>query len=202
MTISIIGYSGHAYVSIETAICLGHQIDGYYDINELAVNPYKLTYLGMEDNVIQNNSLLFISIGDNLLRQRISNKLNLAQNFFASLVHPTAIVSVTTQISENVLIAAGAILNAQVNIGFGCIVNTGAIIEHECIIKSFAHIAPGAVLAGNIQIGERTFIGANAVLKQGIKIGNDVIIGAGSVILTDIPDNATVVGNPGRIIKK
>jgi acetyltransferase-like isoleucine patch superfamily enzyme len=36
---------------------------------------------------------------------------------------------------------------------------------------------------------------------KGIKIGTWAIIGAGAVIINDIPDNAVVVGNPGRIIK-
>ena len=33
-------------------------------------------------------------------------------------------------------------------------------------------------------------------------IGNNVKIGAGSIVLKDVPDNCTVVGNPGRIVKK
>lgn len=36
----------------------------------------------------------------------------------------------------------------------------------------------------------------------GVKVvGEDALIGAGAVIIKDIPDGATVVGNPGRIIK-
>ena len=52
-----------------------------------------------------------------------------------------------------------------------------------------------------VKIGKRSFIGANSVVKQGISIGKDVTIGAGSVIINNVPDNATVVGNPGKIIK-
>lgn len=33
------------------------------------------------------------------------------------------------------------------------------------------------------------------------KIGEWCTIGAGAVIIHDVPDGATVVGNPGRIIK-
>jgi acetyltransferase EpsM len=36
---------------------------------------------------------------------------------------------------------------------------------------------------------------------QGITIGKWATIGAGAVILSDVPDYATVVSNPGRIIK-
>ena len=92
-------------------------------------------------------------------------------------------------------------MNPLTTIEEGVIVNTNAIIEHECYLGSFCHVAPGVVLAGNVKIGKRSFIGANSVIKQGITIGNDVTIGAGSVILNDVPNNVTVVGNPGKIIK-
>ena len=36
--------------------------------------------------------------------------------------------------------------------------------------------------------------------NPGIKIGKWCTIGAGAVIIKDIPDGATAVGNPGRII--
>lgn len=34
-----------------------------------------------------------------------------------------------------------------------------------------------------------------------IKIGDGALIGAGAVITKDVPQNAVVVGNPGKIIK-
>jgi acetyltransferase EpsM len=58
-----------------------------------------------------------------------------------------------------------------------------------------------AALAGNVYVGEGTHIGLRASVIQGIRIGKWCTIGAGAVIINDIPDGATVVGNPGRIIK-
>jgi acetyltransferase-like isoleucine patch superfamily enzyme len=49
--------------------------------------------------------------------------------------------------------------------------------------------------------GELSFIGISAIIIQGIKIGKNVTIGAGSVVIKDIPDNAVVVGNPGKVIE-
>ena len=40
------------------------------------------------------------------------------------------------------------------------------------------------------------------MVKQQISIGENVMIGAGTVIIRDVEDNCTIVGNPGRIIKK
>lgn len=51
-------------------------------------------------------------------------------------------------------------------------------------------------------IGDDVEIYANAVVFGGITIGNNVKIGAGAVVNKDVPDNCTVVGNPGKIISR
>jgi len=35
----------------------------------------------------------------------------------------------------------------------------------------------------------------------GITIGENAVVGAGTVVTRDVPDNATVVGNPGRLMR-
>ena len=44
-------------------------------------------------------------------------------------------------------------------------------------------------------------IGTGSTILGGITINENVLIGAGTVVTKDIPENAVVVGNPGRIIK-
>ena len=44
-------------------------------------------------------------------------------------------------------------------------------------------------------------IGLGANIIQGVTVGENALIGAGTVVLRDVPPNAIVVGNPGRIIK-
>jgi UDP-2-acetamido-3-amino-2,3-dideoxy-glucuronate N-acetyltransferase len=44
-------------------------------------------------------------------------------------------------------------------------------------------------------------IGSGAVLLCGITIGADAMVGAGSVVTKDVPDGATVAGNPARLFK-
>lgn len=50
-------------------------------------------------------------------------------------------------------------------------------------------------------LGDNVSVYTNAVVFGGIRIGNNVRIGAGAVVNKDVPDDCTVVGNPGRIIK-
>jgi len=45
-------------------------------------------------------------------------------------------------------------------------------------------------------------VSAGAKILGSITIGDDSKIGAGSVVLKDVPSNSTVVGIPGRVVKR
>ena len=51
------------------------------------------------------------------------------------------------------------------------------------------------------RIGDNVEFGAYAQVLGGVKIGNNCKIGAMSVVLIDVPDGATAVGIPARIIE-
>lgn len=200
----LVGYSGHAYVVADAVIDIGLNIVGYSDKEKTTFNPYNLPYLGFEkdaDFIGWSREISFvIGIGDNNLRQKISNLIEEKGKIVQTIIDKTAVISKNVSIGSGTFINRNVSVNSLAKIGKNVILNTGCIIEHECILQNAVHIAPGAVLAGNVTIGERSFVGANSVVKQGVNIGKDVVIGAGSVIITDIPDGKKVVGNPGRII--
>ena len=198
--LKIIGYSGHSFVCIESAQSMGLKTVGYFDIKENLSNPYKLTYFGKDKNINKEDQL-FISIGNNSIREQVFKDTIKKNPLDVIIIHEKSIVSNSAFIGKQTLINAGAIINSNVLVGLGCLVNTGAIIDHECKIGNFSHIAPGATLAGNVIVGKNCFIGANSTVIQGVKIGDNVVIGAGTVVIRDVPDNSTIVGNPARIIK-
>jgi UDP-2-acetamido-3-amino-2,3-dideoxy-glucuronate N-acetyltransferase len=43
-------------------------------------------------------------------------------------------------------------------------------------------------------------IGANATVLPGVTVGENVMVGAGAVVTHDVPRNAVILGNPGRIV--
>lgn len=59
----------------------------------------------------------------------------------------------------------------------------------------------GNTSAGRPTIGNNVSLGANVTIIGPVHVGNNVTIGADSVVVKDVPDNAVVVGNPGRVIK-
>lgn len=51
-------------------------------------------------------------------------------------------------------------------------------------------------------LGNGVIVGAGAKILGNITLGDNVRVGAGSVVIEDVPENSTVVGIPGRIIKR
>lgn len=87
---------------------------------------------------------------------------------------------------------------------------TGVVIGETAVVGDDVMIYQGVTLGGvstskgkrHPTIGNHVVIGANASVLGNITIGNNVRIGAGSVVLKDVPDDCTVVGVPGMIVKK
>jgi maltose O-acetyltransferase len=50
-----------------------------------------------------------------------------------------------------------------------------------------------------VSIGRNTWIGGGAIILPGVSIGDDAVVGAGSIVTRDVPDGATVMGNPARL---
>ena len=50
-------------------------------------------------------------------------------------------------------------------------------------------------------LGNRVVVGTGAKVLGSIRIGDNVKIGAGSVVVHAVPDNSTVVGVPGRVVR-
>lgn len=193
----LVGYSGHSFPIIEALRSMNLSFNGYFEKVEKDKNPYHLNYLGDEKGyTFSTEDGVFVAIGDNKLRKKISEKLKDQVQLF-SIIDSSSIVR--SQINRlGIIVNAGAVIQPQCLIGEGVIVNSNAVIEHECIIENYVHIAPGAVLTGNVLVGENSLIGANATILPGIKIGKNCIIGAGSVVTRDIFDNSIVKGKPAK----
>jgi serine O-acetyltransferase len=100
----------------------------------------------------------------------------------------------------------------------GAKIGRGFFIDHGMgvVIGETTEIGDNCVLFHNVTlggtgkhkgkrhptIGDNVMIGTGAILLGPIKVGNNVKIGANTFILMqDVPDNTTVAGTPGKIVK-
>ena len=195
----IFGASGHGKVITELVANTNCKIEALFDD---APNSDNLGLIPIFDSlkIVEPSPevAIIIAIGNNQIRKNISSRFS-DYNFFSS-IHKTAFVSPSATVGIGTVVMLRAIINADAKIGNHVIINTAAIIEHDCSIDDFVHISPNVTLSGNISIGLGSHLGSGAIVIPGVKIGKWCTIGAGTVVINDIPDGATVVGNPGKII--
>lgn len=86
--------------------------------------------------------------------------------------------------------------------GISVVVHQKSVIGRNCSIGQLVTIGGGnSKYPGVPIIGDNVQINCGSIIFGGIAIGNNVIIGAHSVVNFPVPDNAVIVGNPGRIIR-
>lgn len=99
---------------------------------------------------------------------------------------------------------------AQIGKGFFIDHGNGVIIGETSIIGDNVTLYQGVTLGGTGKeqgkrhptIGNNVMISAGAKVLGSFKIGDNSKIGAGSVVLEEVPPNSTVVGVPGRVVKR
>src|SRR5271157_4342339 len=83
----------------------------------------------------------------------------------------------------------------------GVVIHPASIIGVNCLIFQQVTIGTGGPQPGAPTIGGHVDVGAGAKILGGVTIGNHARIGANAVVLQDVPEGATAVGIPARIIK-
>jgi len=95
--------------------------------------------------------------------------------------------------------------NADIAPGFvilhslGVVINTNVRAGRNLVI--YHNVTLGAERHKSPVLGDNVYIGAGAKVIGGVRIGSDVRIGANAVVTKDVPDGATVVGIPARIVR-
>ena len=115
-------------------------------------------------------------------------------------------------ISQRAARKTGIEIHPGATIGEGFFIDhgNGVIIGETSIIGNNVTLYQGVTLGGTGKetgkrhptIGNNVMISAGAKVIGSFTVGDNSKIGAGSVVLSEVPPNSTVVGIPGRVVKR
>lgn len=136
-----------------------------------------------------------------MIYYRIAHKLYLGRHYFLA-----------RWVSQRSVRKTGIEIHPGATIGKGLFIDhgTGVVIGETAILGDNVTLFQGVTLGGNGKekgkrhptIGDNVMVSAGAKILGSFSIGENSKIGAGSVVLQEVPPNSTVVGVPGRIVKR
>ena len=163
--------------------------------NVVLRHPHKIR---IGDNVVVDDNCLLDAKGDANAGITIGSGVFIGRN------------SILSCKNGDIEIADGA------NIGFNCeifsasrvTVGTGTLLAAYCYLVGGDHDAPDrstgvleqARRSSGIRIGSGAWLGTRVSVLDGVTVGNRAIVGAHAVVRSDVPDEATAVGIPARVI--
>ena len=151
---------------------------------------------------ILKKDVYFVNLITGSTKTRHETSIYMAQKGckFTNFVHPSVDLTMV-KLGIGNYIQEGVIIQADAEIGNNCSIHIGALVAHEVKIGNSVFVAHACSISGCVSIGDCAFVGTNSTILPRLQIGKWATIGAGAVIVKDVPDYATVVGNPGKIIK-
>ena len=102
-------------------------------------------------------------------------------------IHPAATIGRRLVIDHG----TGIVIGATAEIGDDCLLYQGVTLGGTGKDKGKRHPT----------LGNNVMVGSGAKVLGPFKVGNNARIAANSVVLREVPDNATVVGVPGRVVR-
>jgi len=153
------------------------------------------------DNKATNNIWAVCALGNPKDKYNLIKKASPYQLNYATLIHPDVKQNKYCELGFGSIICCSCILSVNTRIGNHVCINPGCGIGHDTIIEDYSSLYWNVTLSGNVYIRQGCEIGSKAIVIQKKEVGKWSIIGAGAVIISDLPDNCTAVGVPGKIIK-
>ena len=153
-----------------------------------------------------NNDVKFVlaigSFRTRIIRSEIIKKLNLSEERYVTLIHPTAKVFSTSTVKNGCIIHYGSVIFNHTKI------ESFSVISANCVIGVGNLIGKGALLGSTIttttgvKIGSYSFVGSSTSIGEGIEISPGAQVGMGSLVLKNIKPGCFVLGNPLRVLDK
>mgnify|MGYP001284671078 CR=1 FL=1 len=128
------------------------------------------------------------------------HEMDIPDERFATIIHPTAVISKFAKIGNGVSIHPLVNLGPNVTIGNHVQIYAQSLVGHNSTLENYSYVANNACISATVHLKPGAYLGINCSILENTIIGEWALIGMGSVVIKDIADFNKVVGNPSRII--
>jgi sugar O-acyltransferase (sialic acid O-acetyltransferase NeuD family) len=133
-------------------------------------------------------------------RRLVVESLRLPSSRLARVVHPLARISPLAEVGVNVLVMAGVVITSNAVIGDHVCLLPNTVIHHDAKVGAWTLIGSNVTIAGQATIGSNCYVGSGASVMNGVSVRDGALVGLGSTVIRNVPEAATVVGNPARLL--
>ena len=178
------------------------EIAGFIDDNLNALDDVECDYkvIGtIQDWEPKEDEEFALALGSPELKRKIVGILKAKGAKFATVIHPTAIVTDFAEYGEGFIMFPYSKLSVNSEVGdFVTLLSTG--IGHDTYVGDYTVISANCNIVRNVRIGQDVFLAAGVCIAQDVVIGDGAYLGIGSVILKDVAPGAKMFGNPARVV--
>lgn len=175
---------------------------GFIDDNPNALDGYEIDYgvIGsIKDWMPKEDEEFALAFGSPELKRKIVSILKEKGAKFATVIHPTALLSEFAHYGEGFIMFPYSKLSCNSSVGdFVTLLSTP--IGHDNEIGDYTVISGGCNIVRNVKIGKDVFVAAGVAIAQDVTIGDGAYLGLASVVIKDVNSGATVFGNPARVV--
>lgn len=185
-----------------TAFEKEYVIKGFIDDNICSLDGFKNypPVIGsISDYIVQPNDLFVCSIGGESRRKCMESIINRGGEFF-SMIHPTSRIGTNVHIGQGCYVGAFTTIASDAYIDDYNFIQSNTIIGHDVHIGKWNRIDSYVFVVGGVFIGNSCMIHTRAMLNHNVHVGDGAHVGACSFVINDVPEGATIFGNPARRI--
>lgn len=135
-----------------------------------------------------------------VMRLKQLESLGLPTSRFATLVHPTAVISKNVSLGYGVFISPFVYVGPETQIESHVYIHGQCYVARNSLLDTYAYLAPKVVVGAEVTLGKGAYLGTSSSTIERIKIGSWSVVGIGATVLHNVADYSIAIGSPAKTI--
>jgi sugar O-acyltransferase (sialic acid O-acetyltransferase NeuD family) len=195
----VLGFARHAVA----AGGQGYEIGGFIDDNPHGLGDFDVgvnVRSSLKNLQVSEEDVFCIAIGSPSGRLVLAEQLTAKGARFATVTHPSAIVSGRAAIGDGCIVRPGAFVSNDAVVGAHVAIGFNPAVGHDARVGEGSVITGCCVVNGGASLGRGVFLGSHSAVLPKVVMGDGSSSNAGSIIMRDVAEGAKVGGNPARTL--